>query len=165
MKIPVLSFLFLLSALPATAQHRTAPFAAAPDVYLPLPAQAGEPARRTLPAGESARVWDASAYAAADVSGFTAAGTPDRWQSARRGAKIGAVVGAVAGVVGFTMILREIDEDVDKSRTPFTPSTPCERGGMNVAKPFLPIAYLIFAGVSAAAGALVGAGIGAAAGS
>ena len=159
MKIPLLLVLCLLCALPAAAQHRTVPFAAAADVYIP-----GEAPQRAFSAGQPTRVRDASAYAGPSVRGFEAAGTPDRWQSARRGAKIGAVVGAVAGVVGFTVILRKADEEVDRSRTPCTPSTPCDRGGMNVARAFLPVAYLIFAGVGAAGGALVGAGVGAAAG-
>jgi hypothetical protein len=154
--VPILGL--LLSVFPAAAQDRAPAFAVAEDTRLLI--QPGDAVQRL----SYGRV-DGSPHFRGTFhhdAAPAAAGAPDRWSSARRGAKIGGAVGAVAGVVGFAMILRKTDEEVDRSRTPCPPGGACgDRGGMNVARAFLPVAYLIFAAVGAASGALVGAGVGA----
>jgi hypothetical protein len=148
MKIMVLILGLLLSVFPAAAQHRAPAFAVAQDTRLLI--QPGDALQQPM-------------YRGTFHQDVALAAAPDRWSSARRGAKIGGAVGAVAGVVGFAMILRKTDEEVDRSRTPCPPGGTCgDRGGMNVGRAFLPVAYLIFAAVGAASGALVGAGVGAA---
>lgn len=119
-----------------------------------------------LELGNRASTYGISRDAPADVSAFAAmGGDPDRWRGARRGAKIGAVVGALAGVVGFAAILHSTDQAVEENRTPCIPEDACRiQAGPDVGRLFLPIGYLIFAGLGAAGGALVGAGVGAAVG-
>ncbi len=68
------------------------------------------------------------------------------------------------GLVGFAAIMHAGDREVERARLPCAPETPCNvpiQEGPNVARAFLPVAYLIMAGTGAAAGALVGAGLGA----
>jgi hypothetical protein len=166
MKIAAVISALLLLALPAAAQHRTPAFAAVDAAVLEsgLPAGLGEAVHEPF-RGTSARLQGISPHSAPSANALAGGAAPDRWRSARRGAKVGAAIGAVAGVVGFAVIMHDINRDADRNRTPCAPGEACGRpGGMNVARAFVPVAYLIFAGVGAVSGALVGAGVGAATG-
>lgn len=86
-------------------------------------------------------------------------GPRDRRKGARRGAVIGAVVGGLLGAVAFHEVLHKTDDGVAEA----CPPDGCRAvaSGPNVARAFLPIAYLIAIATGAVPGAIVGAGVGA----